>query len=120
MGGKSVFFLKIQLIHRDRPKDPSSTPITSKLNIEPSVNILPTVYRMPTDLLMSKLRVWGEKGGKVLFVPPDRFSFHQMNSNHSREKYPFSLAIFQEDNLYPVCPTGLVRSQILYLALKGN
>jgi hypothetical protein len=62
-----------------------------RINIEPSVHLHSSIYKISTEDLIPKLRNFVNKGGKVLFVPPDR------------QKNPFAFGIHAADQLYPVC-----------------
>jgi len=77
-------------------------------NIESSVKLYEPIYHC-TNYLMGQYLKWiTEKGGKVLFVPPEK------------RQYEFwHLGIHEKDKLFPVCSDGLGNSQILYLVLKG-
>jgi len=60
--------------------------------------------------LFEKVKSFYERGGKLLFVPL---------KDEDRVKDKFIFAIKTNDELFPVCPDGFHRSQILYLVLKG-
>lgn len=60
--------------------------------------------------LYNKVSNFVDKGGQVLFVPL---------TDADRKKDAFSLAIRSNDKVFPICPDGLNRSQVLYLALLG-
>lgn len=51
-------------------------------------------------------------GGKLVFVPDN------LDEDFAQDN--FSLGIMPTDECYPVCPDGLVRSQIMHLVLKGK
>jgi hypothetical protein len=51
-----------------------------------------------------------EKGGQLIFVPA-------AETDRKKDNFVFGIKTF--DNLFPVCPDGLNRSQILYLVLMG-
>eukprot|EP01114_Cavostelium_apophysatum_P006063 TRINITY_DN1726_c0_g1_i1.p1 TRINITY_DN1726_c0_g1~~TRINITY_DN1726_c0_g1_i1.p1 ORF type:complete len:535 (-),score=138.85 TRINITY_DN1726_c0_g1_i1:50-1654(-) len=90
-----------------KDKDASQMGTMAKNNIEPTARYMQQIYGISVEGIYPTLLEFTAKGGKLLFVPPDR------------EQYPFTLAIFQDDILYPVDHNGLSQSQILYLVLKG-
>jgi hypothetical protein len=65
-------------------------------------------YRSPD--LYDKVKNFAEKGGQTLFVP---------FTDADRKKDNFVFSIKSNDKVYPICPDGLNRSQVLYLALMG-
>jgi len=68
----------------------------------------PKYYSTPT--LFDKTTLFMQKGAKVVFAPL---------SEVDSKRDGFNFAILSHDRLFPVCPDGLIRSQILYLVLQG-
>jgi hypothetical protein len=60
--------------------------------------------------LMDKTAHFLQKGAKVCFAPL---------SDADMKRDSFNFAILTNDRLFPICPDGLIRSQILYLVLQG-
>ena len=65
-------------------------------------------YSSPT--LLDRASSFVQKGGRIVFAP-----LHQVDV--ARDNFSFS--ILTNDRIFPTCPDGLLRSQVLYLVLQG-
>jgi hypothetical protein len=60
--------------------------------------------------LIEKTTLFMQKGVKVVYAP-------LTESDLKRDSFNF--AILTSDRLFPICPDGLIRSQVMYLVLQG-
>lgn len=60
--------------------------------------------------LLDKTNHFLQKGAKIVFAPFSEADF---------KRDSFNFAILTNDRIFPICPDGLIRSQILYLVLQG-
>lgn len=65
-------------------------------------------YSCPT--LLDRASSFVQKGGRIVFAP-----LHALDVMQDT----FTFSILTHDRIFPVCPDGLIRSQILYLVLQG-
>lgn len=63
-----------------------------------------------TPMLLDRASMFVQKGGRIVFAPLLQVDML---------KDSFNFAIATNDRLFPVCPDGLLRSQIMYLVLQG-
>ena len=70
--------------------------------------------------LKTLLNGFHDVGGTLIFAPPALGKEEaEMDAAEVAEVSDFLVHVYAHDALYPVCPTGLHHSQVLYLVLRG-